>query len=252
MARNLFCKTYIHIWMPHLICKVYLYSRLTWTECRPPASLCPGPGTPSLVCTPPPPPRRSCTRPQGQRPARMGCWSAEAGYPATWAASLNDQKKMTTFKEELEIRSLKPDKPVEIRRLSNHKCFIFSSSLASQNLTGHKSEGSGRIILMDMEVIGSCYWSRNNYVRQTCYNMGRHLKTTHFHFLSLNLRSWQFMTWIITPSFVIAISFPKYLQQWTHMFYMQKILWCPPKYFMIHLLKVKSRDGEITFKIVEW
>ena len=72
--------------------------------------------------------------------------------------------------EYLKIWKPIPGKPVEMRRLSNHKYFIFSSCLASQNLTGHKSEGPGRIILMDMEVIGSCYWSRNNYVRQTSKN----------------------------------------------------------------------------------
>ena len=68
------------------------------------------------------------------------------------------------------MNTIIPQKPVDIRMLSSGKYFIFSSPLASQNLTGHKSLGAGRIILMVMDVIGSCYWSSNNYVRQTAKN----------------------------------------------------------------------------------
>ena len=90
----------------------------------------------------------------------------------------------------LKWRSMKiiPHTPVERRMLRNQKYFMFSSPLASQNLTGSKYLGTGRIILMVMDVIGSCYWSRNNYASQTSKN---NQPGSHFHFLSLNLRSWQ-------------------------------------------------------------
>ena len=112
------------------------------------------------------------------------------------------------------MNTIIPQKPVEIKMLSNVKYFIFSSPLASQNLTGHKSLGAGRIILMVMDVIGSCYWSSNNYVRQTAKNNPGPI------FIFLVLISGHDKD--NDSRFVIAISFSKVFTTMNPKFYMQK------------------------------
>ena len=109
-----------------------------------------------------------------------------------------------------------PHTPVDRIMLSNQKYFISSSPLASQNLTGHKFLGSGRIILMVMDVIGSCYWSRNNYASQTSKNNPGPI------FIFLVLISGHDKD--NYSRFVIAISFSKVFTTMNPKFYMQKKL----------------------------
>ena len=140
------------------------------------------------------------------------------------------------------VNTIIPQKPVDIRMLSKGKYFIFSSPLASQNLTGHKSLGAGRIILMVMDVIGSCYWSSNNYVRQTAKN-----NPGPIFIFSVSISGHDMDNY---PSFVIAISFSKVFTSMNPHILHAKTRWCPPKYFMIHLLKVNVETT--SFRIVQW
>ena len=93
---------------------------------------------------------------------------------------------------------------------------IFSSPLASQNLTGHKFLGAGRIILMVMDVIGSCYWSRNNYASQTSKN-----NPGPIFIFSVLISGHDKDNY---SRFVIAISFSKVFTTMNPKFYMQKKL----------------------------
>ena len=165
MARNLFCKTYIFEW--HIWYKVTFTAGWLEQGADPQVLSARAPALP-LQCAHPRLPRRGAAHWSEVR----GRQERDVGQPRPVSQPLG-QPHWEIRNERWAFKGLLkpiPDADVEIRRLSSHKYFIFSSSLASHNLTGHKSEGAGRIILMDMEVIGSCYWSRNNYVRQTSKN----------------------------------------------------------------------------------
>ena len=151
-------------------------------------------------------------------------------------------REQWTFK--CRLMKIIPHTPVERRMLRTQKDFMFSSPLASQNLTGLKYLGTGRIILMVMDVIGSCYWSRNNYASQTSKN-----NPGPIFIFSVLISGHDKDNY---SRFVIAISFSKVFTAMNPKFYMQKTRWWPPKYFMIHLFKVESRDNWNSFKVVLW
>ena len=110
-----------------------------------------------------------------------------------------------------------PHTPVERRMLRNQKYFISSSPLASQNLTGHKFLGAGRIILMVMDVIGSCYWSRNNYASQTSQTSKNNPGPIFIFSVLISGHDKDNYS-----RFVIAISFSKVFITMNPKFYMQK------------------------------